>query len=131
MRYSKGNQIIMQTNSFVRKKKAKCALKLLKCHHASESDGDEIYLKHENKKIWPDVRYKVFKSADEMSINIDLELKDNSKPVTIELWEKDLFKDDFLGSFQFVPFGSVGEFIVDLKKKKTTDIQRYSLVWKA
>lgn len=119
-----------ETEGLVREKKARCALKSLKCHHSSENDGDEIYLKYENKKIWPDVRYKVFKSTDEIVLNVDLDLKDKKTPVIIELWEKDLFKDDFLGTFQFVPFGSVGEFIVDLKKKNIADVQRYSLVWK-
>jgi len=111
-------------------KKPKCALKLLRCHHSSETDGDEIYLKYENRKIWTEVRYKVFRSKDEILLNVDLELKDNGTPVIIELWEKDFLTDDFLGSFQFVPFGSVGEFSVDLKKNKMTDVQRYSLVWK-
>ena len=120
----------MNLKPHVNEKKAKCALKLLRCHHSSESNGDEIYLKYQNKKIWPEVRYKVFKSADEIALNVDLDLKDNEKPVTIELWEKDFLKDDFLGHFQFVPFGSVGEFIVDLKKKNMTGVQRYSLVWK-
>jgi len=120
----------MKSEKSVLEKKTKCALKLLKCHLSSESDGDEIYLKHENKKIWPDVRYKVFKSRDEIKLNVDLDLKDNKGPVIIELWEKDLFKDDFLGTFQFVPFGSIGEFMVDLKKRNMSDVQRYSLIWK-
>lgn len=120
----------MNSEKSVLEKKAKCALKSLTCHLSSERDGDEIYLKYKNKKIWPDVRYKVFKSRDEIALNVNLDLIDNSEPVTIELWEKDLLKDDFLGSFQFVPFGPTGEFTVDLKKKNITDMQRYSLIWK-
>lgn len=120
----------MNFDSPAHKKKTKCALRLLKCHHSSESNGDEIYLKYENKKIWPEVRYRVFKSKDEILLDINLDLKDKVTPVIIELWEKDFLKDDFLGYFQFTPFGSSGEFIVDLKKKKITDVQRYSLVWK-
>jgi hypothetical protein len=110
-------------------KPAKCILKLLKCHKSSEGDGDEVYLKLDNKKIWPQMPYQRIKSMGELKVDLSLLLRGGEEFIRVELWDKDLFSDDLLGHFQFVPSGSQGQYSADIKVHGKNDNHRYTLVW--
>jgi hypothetical protein len=105
----------------------KCKVKALKCHRASESNGDEVYLKFENKKIWPQDPFQRMMADEQAPINLSL-LSDHEGLVKLELWEKDIFKDDYLGEFYFAPVGKQGEYTCELKTKPDS-LQKYSLAW--
>lgn len=50
----------------------KCKLMSVKCHRASERGGDEIYLKVENKKIWPTSPFTKIKTSEEIIVDTDV-----------------------------------------------------------
>ncbi|MBD2598314.1 hypothetical protein H6G74_28895 [Nostoc spongiaeforme FACHB-130] len=68
------------------------------CNQRSESSGseDEIYLKINGKKVWPDGNYENIKQGQRLDINYSEDIRGD---VTVELWEyDDISPDDLLGS---------------------------------
>ncbi|GHN02945.1 hypothetical protein WSM22_44340 [Cytophagales bacterium WSM2-2] len=110
-------------------KQINCKLKALKCYRSSESDGDEVYLKIEDRKIWPQVPFARIKAMGELEINLDIMTGKKEGSIRIELWEKDLLKDDLLGYFLFITNGQSGEYVSDLKLNNKMDNHRYALCW--
>lgn len=106
-------------------------LKILKlsCYSQEEADGDEIFLKYNQSKIWPtDSKYVKVKEGDkEVGHVIERLSKDTS--VTIELWDWDLLSpNDKLGEFTLLLNERGGPFTTDLKASKGEDA-KYSLEW--
>jgi len=110
-------------------KLVKCKLKALRCYRSSERGGDEIYLKLDGKQMWPQVPYERIHSMGEVEINLSIVTGKSAGSIRIELWEKDILKDDFLGYFLFVPNGSEGEYVSDLRLANKNDTHRYAMVW--
>lgn len=106
----------------------KCRLITVKCYRASEHDGDEIYLKVDNKKIWPARPFAKIKPDEEFIVNLDI-ISDGRGFVRIDLWEKDFFSDDLLGFFQFASVGAKGKFSTDLTPCNKDNPARYVLTW--
>jgi hypothetical protein len=97
-----------------------CQLQNLICHHCDERDGDELFLKFNGSKIWPE--NKKFVSATDnciIPINLKLPVKPLEK-VTLQLWDYDLLSNDLLGEFNFVPDGE-GQFTCDLKNPGSSE----------
>src|SRR5690242_14334466 len=92
---------------------ARCRLTAVKCYRTSEQGSDEIYLKVDNKKIWPVRPFVKIKASEEFVIDVDV-LSDGRGFIRIDLWEKDFFSDDLLGFFQFASVGAKGKFSTDL-----------------
>ena len=69
----------------------------------SESDGDEIFIKYNNKKVAPkDGRY-IKMSMGPVPLNVEIELDTNQDWVELELWDYDLFSaNDNLGTFKLL-----------------------------
>ncbi|HMQ00538.1 MAG TPA: hypothetical protein PKC24_12215 [Cyclobacteriaceae bacterium] len=107
---------------------AKCTLLKIHCYLSDEGDKDEIFLKHNGKKIWPsNSRYKKA-DKDELDIQIELSAEDGQQLV-LELWDYDLFSsNDRLGEFQFQLLTKGGPYRTDLKRAKDTQA-RYTLEW--
>ncbi|HTH55202.1 MAG TPA: hypothetical protein VL728_04105 [Cyclobacteriaceae bacterium] len=108
--------------------RVKCKLISVTCYRASERGGDEIYLKIENKKIWPARPFAKIKPSEEIMIDVDV-FSDERGFLRVDLWEKDFFSDDLLGFFQFVSVGSNGKFSTDLTPCNKDVPPRYILNW--
>lgn len=107
----------------------RCKLKSIKCYRASEQDGDEIYLKVENKKIWPTSPFAKIKPSEEITINMDV-ISDARGFIRIDLWDRDfLLPNDLLGFFQFASVGAKGKFSTDLTPCNKDIPPRYVLTW--
>ena len=106
----------------------KCRLLSLKCCHSTEKDGDEVFIKFENKKIWPVGAFARFKTNEEFVINLDV-ISDGRGFIRLDFWEKDFFKDDLIGYFQFVTVGSRGIFSTDLTPCHKDARPGYVLAW--
>lgn len=106
----------------------RCRLHALKCYRNSESDGDEVLLKFEGKKIWPIRPFARIKSNEEFMINLDV-ISDGRGLIRIDLWEKDFFTDDLIGFFQFVAAGARGKYTTDLTPCNKDMPAKYTLAW--
>lgn len=107
----------------------KCRLVALKCYISSDRRGDEVFMKANNKKIWPQRSFEKIRSAEQSILDLDVQ-PDHEGIVKIELWEKDFFTSDFLGYFRFIPDGSKGEYTTDLRVEGKGEPHRYALTWK-
>lgn len=79
-------------------------IKLLKldCIVNDEIDEDEVYLKHNGKKIWPESGiYKGIDTSESFDINVEVSSENPMEPIVIELWDFDFVSaNDHLGNFQ-------------------------------
>jgi hypothetical protein len=104
----------------------------LSCFQTSETNGDEIYLVYNNKKVWPtNKKYEEFtpNSTRSMSLIIDdVQLNDR---IALELWEEDVLFDDKLGTFEFLVDAKGYGFNTDLKKTDPDSIYKYTLAWES
>ncbi|MEM1406326.1 MAG: hypothetical protein AAGG59_06090 [Bacteroidota bacterium] len=104
-------------------------LKLLQliCYRADEGDGDEIFLKQNGKKVWPeDQKYlRVSEGTVKMNLALDIEL---GSQVVLELWDYDVLSpNDRLGEFRMLADQRGAEFTTDLYEGKSQ--AKYSLKW--
>lgn len=69
------------------------------CNVPDESDKDEIYIKHNDQKIWPQ-KSKFLKIGVDEVLDIKVSQNHDGDWVELELWEYDYTsKNDHLGSF--------------------------------
>ncbi|WP_462247664.1 C2 domain-containing protein [Ekhidna sp.] len=69
------------------------------CNVPDESDKDEIYLKIEDKKVWPQ-KSKFSKIGVDEALNVDVEGNFQGDWLALELWDFDYTsKNDHLGTF--------------------------------
>jgi len=99
----------------------------LKCYLADESDGDEIYLLTNGKKIWPtDAKYKNI-SVETTSLKLDFSIEKGGT-MKIELWDFDTFSaNDHLGDLT-IEAEAHGNYKNDFTKVGK-DKSRYALEW--
>lgn len=99
----------------------------LQCLVSDEDYLDEIYIKINKKKIWPEnSRYKKMEVGD---AKINIPLPDAAGEVEIELWDWDLIsRNDLLGTFNLHLDDSKGVFSTELKIIGKTNA-RYILHW--
>jgi len=103
----------------------------LQCILNDESDLDEVYLKHDGEKVWPESsKYERIDNDSTVEVNTDLEVKADST-VTIELWDYDLLsRNDHLGDFTMkVDQFSGGPYSAQLRRKETKSSASYILNW--
>jgi hypothetical protein len=110
--------------------KLKFRLRCLRCLLNSEYQGDEIYLKYNGRKIWPEDRiwYRVFE-GEEVVMNVTQPVANIGDKVELELWECDLISHSKLGNFNFLVDAVYGTYTVDMVSENST--AKYSLVWDA
>ena len=107
-----------------------CKILSLICRIPDEANLDEIYLKLNGKKIWPES--KKYKSVKMGKTDLNFILKDvnHGDKIEIELWDYDfLSPNDFLGTFTFYLDDPGGPFTTELSKKDS-QVASYSLEWK-
>lgn len=100
----------------------------LQCHVSDESDLDEIYLKHDGNKIWP--QSEKYKRIDPGSVSLNVSIPDAQKDsiLEIELWDYDtLSRNDKLGNFS-LQLDEYGKYQTELKRHGNTPAS-YSLEW--
>jgi len=105
------------------------SIKLLTLHcHVSDEDGlDEVYLKYNKKKIWPE-KIKTL-PLGETPLNISIEDPPKGESIEIELWDKDLVSaDDKLGVFTLV-LDQFGGGFVTVMTRINTNVASYELIW--
>jgi hypothetical protein len=107
-----------------------CRILTIQSYHQSESDGDEIFLKINGKKIWPtNERYITLRDAQPGKINHTISIPKLEGAIEVELWEYDnILSSTCLGQFSLVLSESGGPFNTDLKLT-SKEFARYSLAW--
>ncbi|MEQ8927836.1 MAG: hypothetical protein RLO81_18615 [Fulvivirga sp.] len=108
-------------------------LRLLKlhCYRQEESDGDEVFLKYKNEKIWPlNSKYESMKEGSQV-VNVDIAGLISGTQMEIELWDYDLLTpNDKLGTFNMLINEKGGPFTTDLRTTNEEEA-KYSLEWEA
>ena len=95
----------------------------------TERDGDEIFIKYNDKKVAPVDAKFVKMSKDPVPLEVEIELGTNEKWVELELWEHDHFSpNDSLGSFKLLVDQASDTFTAELVRNKDSDA-RYVLNW--
>jgi hypothetical protein len=103
----------------------------LQCILNDESDFDEIFLKVNGKKVWPEgSKYHSVDNDSITEIKLELEVK-AGESVVIELWDYDLLsKNDHLGDFVMVMGNySGGPYQAQLRRKEDRSSASYILHW--
>jgi hypothetical protein len=108
-----------------------CNILSLSAHSTSESDGDELYMKIDKKRIWPaGQRFAKVKPASDIKVGFAFTPDKLGKRVEIELWEYDNFLiSQQLGKFSLLLDGTGGPFTTDLIVQSVKTRARYSLIW--
>jgi hypothetical protein len=107
----------------------KIRLNRVHCTLPDEIDKDEMYLKHEGKKIWPkgSIYYRV-DTGDVADVNLEIEVKEGW--IEIELWDFDyLSRNDFLGTFRFKVDDSPGDYSNSMVLVEKNSTASYILDW--
>jgi len=105
-------------------------LRSLKCLLNSEYQGDEIYVRYNGRKIWPeDKKWHRMVEGEEVTMDVKQPVVKMGDKVELELWECDFLSHSKLGNFTFLMDSRGGPFTVDMlsNDKKA----KYSLVWEA
>ena len=109
----------------------KITLVSLQCNLNDEIDKDEVFLKLNDKKIWPGGKlYKQINSGEKIEISKSLEHPEGN--VCIELWDFDfLSKNDKLGEFTMKLDSEKGTFFSNLKVTRAGSTASYMLEWRS
>jgi hypothetical protein len=99
------------------------------CTLPDESDKDEMFLKYDGKKIWPQgSKYYRVDSGDVAPIALTMEVAEGW--VEIELWDFDyLSRNDFLGTFRFKVDDMPGEYTNSMNLVEKNSMASYILDW--
>jgi len=103
----------------------------LHCMLNEESDKDEVFLKFNGHRVWPEHgRYHAMNSNERIALNIVLE-HDPSQELNVELWDWDLLSaNDKIGTFVMqVRAGDYGKFTSSLKVANAGSTASYLLEW--
>ncbi|MCP4459055.1 MAG: hypothetical protein GY816_13685 [Cytophagales bacterium] len=102
----------------------------IKCSVPDEIDKDEMYLKYNGEKIWPEGT-KFFRVDVDDEVDMDLTMEVPAGQVVIELWDYDYVSlNDHLGSFTFTVDDQQGKYSTSMKmNEKETHSASYLLHW--
>ena len=107
----------------------KIRLNKVRCNLPDEIDKDEMYLKHDGQKIWPEGSlYHRLDTGDVADIGVVLEVEEGW--VEVELWDFDyLSLNDHLGSFKFKVDDAPGAYTNSMKLEESDSTASYFLEW--
>lgn len=113
-------------------KKLTIVLLRLHCYFVEETGYDDVFLKFQGKKIWPQNKKQQPVMMDSTT-ELNLEIKNISRysNMEVELWDWDLLSpNDKLGVFRMNVDGSPGPFSTDMVQNlKETRKAKYTLDW--
>jgi hypothetical protein len=105
-----------------------CRLLSLHCFLSDEINKDELFLKWNGTKCWPEEAKFARLTEDSTRLQVDLKGIEIGSEVTLELWDYDLFTpNDLLGTFTMRLDERGGPFLVDLKREGSSPRGRYQL----
>lgn len=106
-----------------------CRLLKLHCYINDEGKDDEVFLKYNKKKLWPDTEKYKQMSGGEEAIGADIADIERGNSIEIELWDYDTWSpNDKLGIFKMIVDERGGPFTSDLTVEKGSGA-KYSLEW--
>lgn len=107
----------------------KIRVKSVQCTTPDEIDKDEMYLKMDGKKIWPEGSwYHRVDTGDLAAVDIDLDVAEGWQE--IELWDFDFISlNDKLGVFKFKVDAMPGEYSTTMTLLERNSTASYVLFW--
>jgi len=119
-----------QISLFMTEKKRFVRLDSLVAYTQTETDGDEIFIRYQGKKIAPETG-KFFKINNEpVPLNVEIPVEELGQWVELELWDYDHFTpNDKLGTFRFLADEVAENFTAELVPDQDAAIARYVLGW--
>lgn len=101
----------------------------VQCVTPDEVDKDEMYLKKDGKKIWPEgEKYHRVDTGDREIINMELEVSDGWNE--IEVWDFDYASlNDLLGVFKFNVDASPGKYSTSMELLERNSTASYLMFW--
>ena len=112
---------------------AKIKLVRLHCNLNDEVDKDELYIKFNGKRIWPDMGiYKSVDSGEKVDIGTEIE-QELPLELKLELWDFDyLSKNDLLGTFNMkIKTDDFDDtYFTNMKLERTDSTASYMLEWR-
>ena len=98
------------------------------CYVPEEAGLDEVYLKLEGKRIWPQSQSYEQLPIGHTELNLDLGERQRGSTIEIECWDFDsLSFNDKMGTFKLM-LDTSGRFETEMKKHAKTKAS-YSLTW--
>jgi hypothetical protein len=95
----------------------------------TERDGDEIFIKYNDKKVVPQEGKFIRMSKDPVPLEVEIELADSQQWVELELWDYDRFSpNDSLGKFKLLVDQVAEDFTAELRRDNESD-GKYVLHW--
>ncbi|MDH5380148.1 MAG: hypothetical protein OEW75_04805 [Cyclobacteriaceae bacterium] len=102
-------------------------LKKIHCYLPDEDDADEIFIKYNGNKIWPEEKFIAMKEGAAV-IGYNLKI-DKGTVAEFEIWDYDNFtSNDLLGTVRIVADAVGGPFTSDMIKKDSGN-SRYAIEW--
>ena len=104
-------------------------LKSVQCIVPDEIDKDEMYLKYNGEKIWPEgTHYFQLDTGDKVDLGVSLEVPAGWNE--IELWDFDyMSQNDFLGKFRFEVDDTPGKYSTSMNLEEKGSSASYILYW--
>lgn len=101
----------------------------VQCTTPDEIDKDEMYLKMNGKKIWPEgEKYYRVDTGDVAQVNLDFDVSEGWNE--IELWDFDFVTlNDLLGVFKFMVDDNPGIYSTSMKVLERNSTASYVLFW--
>ncbi|WP_258104436.1 hypothetical protein [Marinoscillum sp. MHG1-6] len=107
----------------------KIRLTSVQCTTPDEIDKDEMYLKMNGKKIWPegDSFYRL-DTGDKVELGLEIEVQEGWNE--IELWDYDYVSlNDLLGVFKFTVDSNLGQYSTSMEILEKDSTASYILFW--
>lgn len=101
----------------------------IQCITPDEVDKDEMYLKKDGKKIWPEgEKYHRVDTGDRETVNLKLDVADGWNE--IEVWDFDYASlNDHLGTFKFNVDTGPGKYSTSMELHERESTASYLMFW--
>lgn len=103
----------------------------LHCYQNDEEKFDDVFLKFNGEKIWPqDKKHEDVRIDSKHDLDVTIAGLIPDERAAIEVWDHDLLSpNDLLGTMYFVPDKKGGPYTVDMNPLNESTTARYSIDW--